>query len=215
MRAVRNLVFSLLFLSGYAEACTCADPRLSEQEQLTRAFDDATLVVVARVGKLAASAGETIVTTTGVAEVLESFKSAGNSPSHLPIQMRASREGYTSSCDEGADLHEGDYLLLYLSEPRITEWSFDYCLRSRVVKRRTDLENEVARLRTLAGEGQLCAQLDLRGHASFKPTTAGCRPVSTALALRRYALCLASSRRSNRRLNHLDSSLLFQIGSRG
>jgi len=153
MRAARSLGFCLLFLSGCAVACTCADRRLSEQEQLTRAFDDATLVVVARVGKLAANAGESIVITTGDAQVLESLKSSGEPPSHLPIQMRASREGYTSSCGEGADLHEGDYLLLYLSEARITESSFDYCLRNKVAKRRAEFENEVARLRILAGEG--------------------------------------------------------------
>ena len=147
----RALTLIIALLPGIGYACSCRYWRLPEEEQIRLAFEQSSLVVFVRVAALEIKEGGPPVrnTISGQAEILKTFKSPVD---HLrQIEIKIVNPEISSSCGEGASPELGDYILLYLQTPTITEEDFIFCSRSRIVKNRAEASSELAELGRLAG----------------------------------------------------------------
>lgn len=145
------VLLSGALMATSADACTCRDRRLPEEDRIINAFADARYVMLAQV--LSVAVGEVTpdgsVRTTGSLRPIESFK--GDGPDELPIEARHHISAYASSCNEGLPgLSEGELVLLYLHSFQVDEWTFNHCSRSRLIDA-PDLDPEVIRLRGMQG----------------------------------------------------------------
>jgi hypothetical protein len=145
---LRALALCAALLPVGVHACTCRDRHLPDDEKIRLAFRDAKHVLLARVASYTLSEGQE--GTTGFIDAtfdpVETFK--GGASGLLSGRHEYTAGAYSSSCSEGIPpLTPGQNVLLYLASPEITEWTFFYCSRSRVVHE-PDTDREVLLLRS-------------------------------------------------------------------
>lgn len=146
-RILGLIAIGIALLSPGAEACTCRDSDLPENEKIQNAIERSKYVVLARVTAIEAStpSDQGIARVTGAFQSIETFK--GGDLATISISGEYRDGAFSSSCGEGLpNLSVGDVALLYLSNPAVDDWTFGYCSRSRVLQAPYD-DSEVAQLR--------------------------------------------------------------------